>query len=85
MGEVMELAFRLPWENAETMQRKPMLSRPWQSFDTLKAGDVIGTRANGEVVRAPHDGYIVFPNAVAEANNEWFYLAEATDRFSVSR
>jgi len=60
-------------------------ARGWQSFDALKAGDVIGTRANGEVVRAPRDGYIVFPNALAEANNEWFYLAEATDRFSVSR
>lgn len=57
-------------------------SRPWQSFDPLKAGDVIGTRANGEVVCAPRDGYIVFPNAVAEANHEWFYLAEATTRFS---
>jgi len=60
-------------------------ARAWQSFDALKAGDVIGTRANGEVVRAPHDGYIVFPNAMSEANNEWFYLAEATSRFSVSR
>lgn len=56
-------------------------SRAWQSFDVLKAGDVIGTRANGEIVRAPRDGYIVFPNAVAEANHEWFYLAEATARF----
>ena len=44
--------------------------------------DVIGTRANGDVVRAPHDGYIVFPNALAEANYEWFYLAEATTRFN---
>jgi len=56
-------------------------SRAWQSFDALRAGDVIGTRANGEVVRAPGDGYIVFPNAVAEANHEWFYLAEVTARF----
>ena len=50
--------------------------------DFVKAGDVIGTRANGEVVRAPHDGYIVFPNALAEANYEWFYLAAATRRFN---
>lgn len=58
-------------------------ARAWQSFDALKTGDVIGTRANGDVVRAPRDGYIVFPNAVAEANHEWFYLAEATSRFSI--
>jgi len=57
-------------------------SRAWQSFDSLKAGDVIGTRANGEVVIAPKDGCILFPNAVAEADHEWFYLTEATTRFS---
>ncbi len=57
-------------------------SRAWQSFDPLKAGDVIGTRANGEVFTAPKDGRILFPNALAEANQEWFYLTEATSRFS---
>ena len=57
-------------------------SRAWQSFDSLKAGDVIGTRANGEVVIAPKDGRILFPNALAEANHEWFYLTEATSRFN---
>ena len=57
-------------------------SRPWQSFDPLKAGDVIGTRANGEVLTAPTDGRILFPNAIAEANHEWFYLTEATSRFN---
>ncbi len=56
-------------------------ARPWQSFDVLKAGEPIGTRANGEVLRAPHDGWIVFPNAKAEARQEWFYLARASDRF----
>ena len=56
-------------------------SRPWQSFDALRAGDVIGTRAIGEVMRAPHDGRIVFPNARAEARQEWFYLARPSGRF----
>ena len=58
-------------------------SRAWQSFDLLKAGDVIGTRANGESLTAPKDGCILFPNAVAEANHEWFYLTEATSRFDL--
>ena len=56
-------------------------SRAWQSFESVKAGDVIGTRANGEVVTAPTDGRILFPNALAEVNHEWFYLTEATTRF----
>ena len=56
-------------------------SRAWQSFDPLKAGDVIGTRADGEALTAPKDGRILFPNALAEANHEWFYLTEATSRF----
>ena len=58
-------------------------SRAWQSFDLLKAGDVIGTRANGEALTAPKDGRILFPNALAEANHEWFYLTEATSRFDM--
>jgi uncharacterized protein len=57
-------------------------AKAWQSFDRLKAGDVIGTRANGEVLTAPKDGRILFPNALAEANHEWFYLTEATSRFN---
>ena len=57
-------------------------SGAWQSFDPLKAGDVIGTRANGEILTAPKDGRILFPNALAEANHEWFYLTEATARFN---
>ena len=57
-------------------------SRAWQSFDPLKKGDVIGMRANGEIVTAPKDGCILFPNAIAEAHHEWFYLTEATTRFA---
>ena len=57
-------------------------ARPWQSFDTLKAGDLIGTRADGEAVHAPEDGWIVFPNAKAEARQEWYYLARASTRFA---
>ena len=58
-------------------------SRAWQSFDPLKAGEVIGARANGEILTAPKDGRILFPNALAEANQEWFYLTEATARFDI--
>lgn len=56
--------------------------REWRSFDALRAGDEIGRRANGEVVRASEDGWIVFPNAKAQAHQEWYYLARASDRFA---
>jgi uncharacterized protein len=56
-------------------------AQPWQSFDAVKAGELIGTRANGETIHASNDGWIVFPNAVAAAGTEWFYLAKANPRF----
>ena len=66
----------------DKFDKSDAFSRAWQSFDSLRAGDVIGTRVNGEIVTAPNDGCILFPNAIAEANHEWFYLTEATTRFS---
>lgn len=56
-------------------------SREWTSFDHVEAGEVIGTRANGEVVRAAEAGRILFPNARAAARQEWFYLAHPSTRF----
>lgn len=56
--------------------------KPWKSFDALKKGEPIGARKNGEQLFAQTDGWIVFPNAVAAAGNEWFYLAKANPRFT---
>jgi predicted deacylase len=56
--------------------------RDWQSFDTLKQGETIGRRASGELLTAPHDGWIVFPFAAAQPRQEWFYLARASRRFN---
>jgi len=55
--------------------------RDWHSFDALQQGQTIGRRANGELVCAPHDGWIVFPFAAAQARQEWFYMARASRRF----
>ena len=55
-------------------------SREWSSFDPLKKGDLIGTRRDGTEVRAPGDGWIVFPDKSALPGNEWFYLAEPVER-----
>ena len=51
-------------------------SRAWASFDRFAKGDVIGTREDGTPVTAPHDGWIMFPDAKSLPGNEWFYLAE---------
>lgn len=49
--------------------------REWRSFDAVKADEVIGTRHSGAEVKAPHDGFVVFPNPRAEPGQEWFYMA----------
>ena len=51
-------------------------AREWQSFDAVQSGDVIGTRFGGQTVRAPADGFVVFPNPRAEVGQEWFYFAQ---------
>jgi uncharacterized protein len=56
--------------------------KPWQSFDAIQKGALIGKRKNGETMIAAEDGWIVFPNAAAPAGNEWFYLARANARFA---
>jgi predicted deacylase len=56
-------------------------AREWRSFDALRAGDLIGTRVDGHELRAPHDGWIVFPFAAALPGQEWFYLARGSGRF----
>jgi uncharacterized protein len=54
----------------------------WKSFDAVGAGQRIATRHDGSVVAAPFDGYVVFPNALAEPGNEWFYLAKVQPRLT---
>lgn len=51
-------------------------SRNWDSFDPVKAGELIGTRHDGKPVTAPDDGFMVFPNPQAEVGGEWFYFAK---------
>jgi predicted deacylase len=54
-------------------------SREWSGFDALKQGDLIGTRHDGTPVLAESDGRILFPDAKAEAGNEWFYLTKTLE------
>lgn len=52
--------------------------RTWSSFDPISKGELIGIRKNGDEVRAPRDGFIVFPNTTSQAGQEWFYVAKQT-------
>ena len=51
-------------------------SREWRSFDTVKAGEVIGVRFSGEEIKATAEGFVVFPNPGAQTGQEWFYFAQ---------
>jgi hypothetical protein len=55
--------------------------RDWSSFDRLRAGERIGTRADGQPVYAPADCWMLFPDGTAKAREAWFYLAQASKRF----
>jgi hypothetical protein len=55
-------------------------SHPWKSFDPVVAGQAIGYRHGGQIVIAPGDGFVVFPNPSALPGNEWFYFAQRSSR-----
>ncbi len=55
-------------------------AREWKSYEPLQAGDLIAHRADGSPIRAPDDGFIVFPNPTAVPGNEWFYFARRSER-----
>ncbi|HEX6018904.1 MAG TPA: succinylglutamate desuccinylase/aspartoacylase family protein [Burkholderiaceae bacterium] len=54
--------------------------RQWSSYQALQAGETIAQRADGTPLRAPDDGFIVFPNPNALPGNEWFYFARRSAR-----
>ena len=55
-------------------------ARVWASYDRVRGGELVGTRHDGTPVRAPADGFVVFPNPKALPGNEWFYFAQLSTR-----
>jgi uncharacterized protein len=55
-------------------------AKGWTSFDPLHEGELIALRADGTEVRAPRDGFIVFPDVGALPGHEWFYWAAKSER-----
>jgi predicted deacylase len=56
-------------------------TRQWSSFDAVAEGDQIGVRADGTPVLAELSGRILFPDANAGPNQEWYYLTRANPEF----
>ncbi|MGJ7492333.1 succinylglutamate desuccinylase [Variovorax sp. ZT4R33] len=54
--------------------------REWATFDAVACGEPIGVRADGSVLGAERDGFIIFPNTEAQPGAEWFYFAVASER-----
>ena len=56
-------------------------TRQWASFDPLGEGEQIGLRADGTPVVAEFAGRILFPDAKALPNKEWYYLTRPNPAF----
>lgn len=66
----------------DRLHEEDAFTQAWRSFAPVQRGDVIAHRHDGTVLTADHDGWIVFPNPAAQVDQEWFYLAKASDRMS---
>ena len=58
-------------------------AREWRSFDRVAAGEPIAFRADGQAIRAPEGGYVVFPNPGTPPGREWFYFARPGQRYAM--
>jgi predicted deacylase len=67
-------------EVVDRLHAEDRFAREWISYEPLQAAEIIGTRADGSPVRAPSEGFIVFPNRAALPGNEWFYFARSSTR-----
>ena len=65
----------------DKLHAEDRFSRQWASFDPVNEGDEIGVRADGSKVVAEFGGRILFPDAKANANSEWYYLTRPNPSF----
>jgi predicted deacylase len=56
--------------------------KAWQSFDPIRAGELVGIFGDGEELRADRDGYILFPDPLAGVGTEWVYFTETGNRLA---
>lgn len=56
--------------------------KEWKSFEKFQKGETIALRKNGNEVKAPFDGLIVFPNPLSPVGVEWFFFAQEKQLYS---
>ncbi|WP_158597916.1 succinylglutamate desuccinylase/aspartoacylase family protein [Noviherbaspirillum saxi] len=52
--------------------------KSWRHFDPVAKGEAIATLADGSLLTAPEDGFLVLPKEAAVTGGEWFYFGTAT-------
>lgn len=57
-------------------QRAGDFVRDWQHLDQVMADEVVARYADGEEVRAPHDGVVILPGRKAALGAEWIYFGK---------
>ncbi|MCL2520911.1 MAG: succinylglutamate desuccinylase/aspartoacylase family protein [Spirochaetaceae bacterium] len=62
-------------DKIETYQKEGRLSREWNTFDFIKAGEVVAEYDDGEVIKFATDCYMIMPNKEPKVGDEWFYTA----------
>lgn len=55
-------------------KREGHLCKDYKHLDRVKKGEAIALYADGEILSASADGYILLPNHKAEIGAEWYYL-----------
>lgn len=53
---------------------KGTCAQDWQDFMPVLSGTLLATRANGEEIRAPQNGFVILPHPDAPVGQEWFYF-----------
>lgn len=64
-------------KNYVVKRREGQLCKTYKHLDVVSKGEEIARYDDGEVLRAPDDGYILLPNLKAEVGAEWYYFGVA--------
>lgn len=64
----------------DRLDERDAFAREFKSFDPIRKGEQIATRADGTEIFAETDGFIVFPSPHAPPYTEWYYFAARSDR-----
>ncbi|KKU67687.1 MAG: Succinylglutamate desuccinylase/aspartoacylase [Parcubacteria group bacterium GW2011_GWA2_47_16] len=54
-----------------------VLAKCWKNFEPVSRGQAIARRADGSVIAAPYQGFVVLPKQNPPVGDEWFYLAKS--------